>query len=176
MHKYTARLYNASWMYLRFSPTYALPSETHEQMCSFHAKRASEVLRHTFLLMRWWWIPWEGTLLVCLSLGFVVMDGGRLNTLCELNSSKVLFVRVEETVTCLKGRYSIGNVGKTASMCTYNKDNEWYIYLRNKDTMSQSLPQLGRMTQECALIIMIINGTSTYVTRTPCHKACPNLV
>ena len=34
--------------------------------------------------------------------------------------------------------------------------------------MSQSLPQFGGMTQECAL-----NGTSTYVTRTPCHKACP---
>ena len=27
-------------------------------------------------------------------------------------------------------------------MCTHNKDNEWYIYLRNKDTMSQSLPNL----------------------------------
>ena len=25
-------------------------------------------------------------------------------------------------------------------MCTHNKDNEWYIYLCNKDTMSQSLP------------------------------------
>ena len=25
-------------------------------------------------------------------------------------------------------------------MCTYNKDNEWYMYLRNKDTMSQSSP------------------------------------
>ena len=25
-------------------------------------------------------------------------------------------------------------------MYTHNKDNEWYIYLRNKDTMSQSLP------------------------------------
>ena len=61
-------------------------------------------------------------------------------------------------------------------MCTHNKDNEWYIYLRNKDTKSQSLPQPGGMTQECALIIRIINGTSTYVTRTPCHKACPNLV
>ena len=61
-------------------------------------------------------------------------------------------------------------------MCTHNKDNEWYIYLRNKDTMSQSLPQPGGMTQECALIIRIMNGTSTYVTRTPCHKACPNLV
>ena len=23
---------------------------------------------------------------------------------------------------------------------THNNDNEWYIYLRNKDTMSQSLP------------------------------------
>ena len=32
-------------------------------------------------------------------------------------------------------------------MCTHNKDNEWYIYLRNKDTMSQSLPQPGGMTQ-----------------------------
>ena len=42
--------------------------------------------------------------------------------------------------------------------------------------MSQSLPQPGGMTQECALIIRIMNGTSTYVTRTPCHKACPNLV
>ena len=31
-------------------------------------------------------------------------------------------------------------------MCTRNKDNEWYIYLRNKDTMSQSLPQPGGMT------------------------------
>ena len=31
-------------------------------------------------------------------------------------------------------------------MCTHNKDNEWYIYLRNKDTMSQSLPQPGGMT------------------------------
>ena len=61
-------------------------------------------------------------------------------------------------------------------MCTHIKDNEWYIYLRNKDTMSQSLPQPGGMTQECALIIRIMNGTSTYVTRTPCHKACPNLV
>ena len=41
--------------------------------------------------------------------------------------------------------------------------------------MSQSLPQPGGMTQECALIIRIMNGTSTctYVTRTPCHKACP---
>ena len=57
-------------------------------------------------------------------------------------------------------------------MCTHNKDNEWYIYLRNKDTMSQSLPQPGGMTQECALIIRIMNGTSTYVTSTPCHKAC----
>ena len=57
-------------------------------------------------------------------------------------------------------------------MCTHNKDNEGYIYLRNKDTMSQSLPQPGGMTQECALI-RIMNGTSTYVTRTPCHKACP---
>ena len=37
--------------------------------------------------------------------------------------------------------------------------------------MSQSVPQPGGMTQECALIIM--NGTSTYITRTPCHKACP---
>ena len=26
------------------------------------------------------------------------------------------------------------------------------------------------------VIIRIMNGTSTYVTRTPCHKACPNLV
>ena len=25
---------------------------------------------------------------------------------------------------------------------------------------------------ECVLIIRIMNGTSTYVTRTPCHKAC----
>ena len=25
-------------------------------------------------------------------------------------------------------------------MCTHNKDNEWYIYIRYKDTMSQSLP------------------------------------
>ena len=58
-------------------------------------------------------------------------------------------------------------------MCTHNKDNEWYIYLRNKDTMLQSLPQPGGMTQECALIIRIMNGTSTYVTRTPCHKALP---
>ena len=33
-------------------------------------------------------------------------------------------------------------------MCTHNKDNEWYIYLHNKDTMSQSLPQPGGMTQE----------------------------
>ena len=32
-------------------------------------------------------------------------------------------------------------------MCAHNKDNEWYIYLRNKDTMSQSLPQPGGMTQ-----------------------------
>ena len=32
-------------------------------------------------------------------------------------------------------------------MCTRNKDNEWYIYLRNKDTVSQSLPQPGGMTQ-----------------------------
>ena len=31
-------------------------------------------------------------------------------------------------------------------MCTHNKDNEWYMYLRNKDTMSQSLPQPGGMT------------------------------
>ena len=58
-------------------------------------------------------------------------------------------------------------------MCTHNKDNEWYICLRNKDTVSQSLPQPGGMTQECALIIRIMNGTSAYVTRTPCHKACP---
>ena len=29
---------------------------------------------------------------------------------------------------------------------------------------------------ECALIIRIMNGTSTHLTRTPCHKACPNLV
>ena len=28
-------------------------------------------------------------------------------------------------------------------MCTHNNNNEWYIYLRNKDTMSQSLPQPG---------------------------------
>ena len=26
-------------------------------------------------------------------------------------------------------------------MCTHNKDKEWYIYLYNKGTMSQSLPQ-----------------------------------
>ena len=31
-------------------------------------------------------------------------------------------------------------------MCTH-KDNEWYIYLHNKDTMSQSFPQPGGMTQ-----------------------------
>ena len=31
----------------------------------------------------------------------------------------------------------------------------------NKDTMSQSLPQPGGMTQECALIIRIMNGTCT---------------
>ena len=33
-------------------------------------------------------------------------------------------------------------------MCTHNKDNEWYtnMYLRNNDTVSQSLPQPGGMT------------------------------
>ena len=66
--------------------------------------------------------------------------------------------------------------GMTQECALHNKDNELYIYLRNEDTISQSLPQPGGMTQECALIIRIMNGTSTYVTRTPCHKACPNLV
>ena len=41
--------------------------------------------------------------------------------------------------------------------------------------MSQSLPQPGGMTQECALIIRIMNGTSTYVTRTPCHTMSQSL-
>ena len=49
-------------------------------------------------------------------------------------------------------------------MCTHTKDNEWYIYLRNKDTMSQSLPLPGGMTQKCVLILRIMNGTSSYVT------------
>ena len=34
-------------------------------------------------------------------------------------------------------------------MCTHSKDNEWYIYLRNKDIMSQNLPQIDGMTNLC---------------------------
>ena len=35
--------------------------------------------------------------------------------------------------------------------------------------MSQSLPQPGKMTQECTLIIRMMKGTSTYVTRSQGH-------
>ena len=40
--------------------------------------------------------------------------------------------------------WGLGKVSTTT--LTHNNDNEWYIYLRNKDTMSQSLPQPGGMT------------------------------
>ena len=40
--------------------------------------------------------------------------------------------------------------------------------VRNKDTISQSLPKPGGMTQECDLIIRLMNGTST--------KTCLNLM
>ena len=43
----------------------------------------------------------------------------------------------------------------------------------NKDTVSQSLPQPGGMTQECALIIRIMNGTSTYVTSDTMSQSLP---
>ena len=45
-------------------------------------------------------------------------------------------------------------------------------YSRHRDWFNFNL----KNNWECALIIRIMNGTSTYVTRTPCHKACPNLV
>ena len=43
-------------------------------------------------------------------------------------------------------------------------------YVCNKDTMSQSLPQPGGMTQECALIIRIMNGTCTSIHVPTCNK------
>ena len=68
----------------------------------------------------------------------------------------------------------------------YNLKNNWECALiirimnghlhvplvRNKDTMSQSLPQPGGMTQECALIIRIwMVHVKFLLTRTPCHFA-----
>ena len=44
-------------------------------------------------------------------------------------------------------------------MSTHNKDNEWYIYIRNKDTMSQSLPQPGGMTRIHSDILMKVPFT-----------------
>ena len=64
-------------------------------------------------------------------------------------------------------------------MCTHNnKDNEWYIYLRNKDTMSQSLPQphWWNDPRMCAhnkdnewYIYLHVRNKDTM------SKACPNL-
>ena len=68
---------------------------------------------------------------------------------------------------------------------SYSRHRDWFhSNLKNNRecALIQGVPEkwkpkfLGGMTQECALIIRIMNGTSTYVTRTPCHKACSNLV
>ena len=85
---------------------------------------------------------------------------GGMTQECALNGTSTYVTRTPCHKACPQP-------GGMTQECALNGN----IYLRNKDTMSQSLPQPGGMTQECAL-----NGTSTYVTRTPCHKACPNLV